>query len=72
MNSGEKIEPVYIEDVFTLFFSRKPGGRGIGLYLARTNLRTIGYDIRATNESKLNRLNGACFIIEKYGARDEL
>lgn len=64
MNSGEKIEPADFDKLFTLFFSRKPGGRGIGLYLAKTNLHTIGYEIYATNDTKLNRLNGACFVIE--------
>lgn len=64
MNSGEKIEHADLENVFTLFFTRKPGGRGIGLYLARTNLHTIGYKIYATNDKKLNKLKGACFIIE--------
>lgn len=67
MNSGVKIEPVDIENIFNLFFTRKPGGRGIGLYLARTNLHSIGYEIFATNDKKLNRLNGACFVITKAG-----
>ena len=67
MNSGEKIEPADLESIFTLFFTKKPGGRGIGLHLAKTNLHTIGYEIFATNDKKLNRLNGACFVIEKTG-----
>jgi hypothetical protein len=66
MNSGEKIMPADLEEIFNLFYTRKPDGRGIGLYLARTNLRSIGFDIYATNDKKYNRLNGACFIIEKY------
>lgn len=66
MNSGEKIKPADLEEIFKLFYTRKPDGRGIGLYLARTNLRSIGYDIYATNDKKYNRLNGACFIIEEY------
>lgn len=65
MNSGEKIDSIYLDTIFTLFFTRKPGGRGIGLYLAKVNLNSIGYDIFATNDKKLNRLNGACFVIEK-------
>lgn len=64
-NSGDKIAPAYLEKIFTLFFTKKPGGRGIGLYLAKTNLRSIGYDIYATNDKNLNTLNGACFVIEK-------
>jgi len=66
MNSGQPIDEVYIkEDIFKLFFSRKPKGRGIGLYLAKTTLNSIGYNIEATNDEKYNRLNGACFIIKK-------
>jgi len=66
MNSGQPIDEVYIkEDIFKLFFSRKPKGRGIGLYLAKTTLNSIGFDIVASNDKKHNRLNGACFIIRK-------
>lgn len=65
MNSGEKIDSVYLDKIFTLFFTRKPGGRGIGLFLAKVNLNSIGYDIFATNDKKLNRFNGACFVIGK-------
>jgi signal transduction histidine kinase len=65
MNSGEKIEDSYLEDIFTLFFTRKKDGRGIGLYLAKKNLNAIGYDIYATNRKDYNKLNGACFVITK-------
>jgi len=66
MNSGQPIDEVYIkDDIFKLFFSRKPKGRGIGLYLAKTTLNSIGFDIIATNDKKYNILNGACFIIKK-------
>ena len=66
INSGQPIDEIYIkEDIFKLFFSRKPKGRGIGLYLAKTTLKNIGFNIDATNDPKYNRLNGACFIISK-------
>lgn len=64
MNSGEKIDNKIINDIFTLFFTRKHNGRGIGLYLARQSLKSIGMDIYATNATEYNRLNGACFIIK--------
>ena len=64
MNSGVEIENMDLEDIFTLFFSRKMDGRGIGLYLVRTNLHTIGYEIHATNEKVHNKLKGACFMIK--------
>ncbi len=66
MNSGQPIDEVYIEeDIYKLFFSRKPKGRGIGLYLAKTTLKSIGFEIEATNNPKYNLFNGACFIIRK-------
>lgn len=64
MNSGEKIDDRLLEDIFTLFFTRKSNGRGIGLYLAKRSLRSIGMEIYATNDSRYNRLNGACFVIK--------
>ncbi len=64
MNSGEKIEDRLLEEIFTLFFTRKSNGRGIGLYLARRSLRSIGMDIYATNDPNYNRLDGACFVIK--------
>lgn len=65
MNSGEKIDDSQIEDIFTLFYTRKRDGRGIGLYLAKKNLNAIGYDIFATNDKDYNKLKGACFVISK-------
>jgi signal transduction histidine kinase len=65
MNSGEKIQDNYLEDVFTLFFTKKKNGRGIGLYLAKKNLNAIGYEIYATNKIEYNKLKGACFVIKK-------
>jgi signal transduction histidine kinase len=65
MNSGQRVDDRYLEDIFTLFFTRKKDGRGIGLYLAKKNLNSIGYDIYATNDRLYNKLNGACFVIKK-------
>lgn len=64
-NSGEPIDEVYIKDgdLFKAFFSRRPKGRGIGLYLAKTTLNSIGYEVAATNDPKFNQLDGACFIL---------
>ena len=65
MNSGEPIDDSYLIDIFELFFTRKRDGRGIGLYLAKKNLESIGYTICATNDKEYNRLKGACFVIKK-------
>lgn len=65
MNSGDRIDDNQLEDIFTLFYTRKRDGRGIGLYLAKKNLNAIGYDIYATNADEYNKLKGACFVISK-------
>ncbi len=65
MNSGEIIDDSYLEDIFTLFFTRKRNGRGIGLYLAKKNLKAIGYEIFATNRKDYNKLGGACFVLKE-------
>lgn len=65
INSGKKIPYSDLEQIFNLFFTRKPNGRGIGLYLAKTNLNTVGFDIYATNDEKYNIFDGACFVIKK-------
>jgi len=62
-NSGPKMKPYELERCFDMFYSKKPTGRGIGLYLAKTTLRSIGMDIYATNDPKYNLYNGACFVI---------
>jgi len=62
-DSGKGIEDDELKKVFQLFFSRRPGGRGIGLYLAKTNLNTIGMNIFATNDKEYKKSQGACFVI---------
>jgi hypothetical protein len=65
MNSGEPIADYQLEEIFRMFYSNRPKGRGIGLYLAKINLKGIGYEIKATNDPKYSQLNGACFSIYK-------
>lgn len=64
INSGEKIEEHRINKIFDLFYSNRPNGRGIGLYLSRQSLNENGFDIFATNDETYNKLNGACFVIK--------
>lgn len=66
LNNGEPIDDKIINDIFVLFFTRRSGGRGIGLYLAKRSLNSIGLDIYATNDKSYNKLGGACFVICKY------
>lgn len=63
-NSGQKIEEHRLEKIFGLFYSNRPNGRGIGLYLSKQSLNESYFDIYATNEKKYNTLNGACFVIK--------
>ena len=63
-NSGAKIEKHRLEKIFELFYSNRPNGRGIGLYLSRQSLNDNYFEIYATNDDKYNKLNGACFVIK--------
>lgn len=64
MNSGQKIEEHRLSKIFDLFYSNRPNGRGIGLYLAKESLNENYYDIYATNDKSYNQLKGACFVIK--------
>ena len=63
-NSGLPIQDNKLQKIFGLFYSNRPNGRGLGLYLAKQSLNDCYYDIYATNDLEYNTLNGACFIIK--------
>lgn len=63
-NSGLKIENHRIEKIFEMFYSNRPNGRGIGLYLSKQSLNESNLDIYATNDKEYNVLGGACFVIK--------
>lgn len=65
MNSGVPIPDQDLGRIFTIFFTRRKDGRGIGLYLAQQSLAAVGYRIFASNASEHNKLGGACFVIVK-------
>ena len=44
-DSGPGIRPRDAEAVFEMGFTRRPGGRGMGLYISRQALRHVGYDV---------------------------
>ncbi|MEA4852325.1 MAG: ATP-binding protein [Paludibacter sp.] len=64
LNSGRKIEEHRLSKIFDLFYSNRPNGRGIGLYLAKQSLNENYYEIYATNKQEYNSLGGACFVIK--------
>ena len=48
------------EDIFEFGFTRKPGGRGMGLHISRATLRRVGYDLVLVHERDGN---GPTFVI---------
>lgn len=64
LNSGPRIEKHRLKKIFELFYSNRPNGRGIGLYLTKQTLIENYFDIYATNDPEYNILNGACFVIK--------
>ncbi|MBK8243243.1 MAG: ATP-binding protein [Saprospiraceae bacterium] len=69
-NSGEKIPDYRLDKIFELFYSQRPNGRGIGLYLSKQSLNEAGLNIYATNDKNFNSLNGACFVINQIKEAD--
>jgi signal transduction histidine kinase len=71
-DSGPGVEAGDVNDLFNLFFTRRPrGGRGVGLYLSRANLAAGGHRITYVAEGDLRLLEGANFVIEFRGAEYE-
>lgn len=63
-DTGPGVDPDDINDLFSLFFTKKVNGRGVGLYLCRQNLAASGHEIRYAEEGDLFIYNGANFIIK--------
>lgn len=68
-DSGPGVDPDDGDAVFDLFFSRRRGGRGVGLYLVRVNLAAGGHHIEVETQPRdPNRLlRGANFLIRFKG-----
>ena len=62
-DSGPGVSPRDFLRVFDPGFSRKPYGRGLGLFIAREALKGIGYDLFLAPEAQSGALDGANFII---------
>jgi len=59
-DSGPGIHARDRGDIFDIGFTRKPGGRGMGLHIARATLREIGYDLVLKDGGSAR---GAAFLI---------
>lgn len=72
-DSGPGVDEDDVERLFTLFFTRRDQGRGVGLYLARMNLAAAQHHIRYADLEERERISaaggpsGAAFIIEFRG-----
>lgn len=67
-DNGPGINDEDIDSLFKLFFTKRiQGGRGVGLYLSRANLKSGGHDIEYVKGSDLP-LSGANFAINFRGA----
>lgn len=64
-DSGPGVSKIDSPFIFAPGFSRRPGGQGLGLYIARESLKDIGFDLQLANEPELGALNGANFVISK-------
>jgi len=66
-DSGPGVDPEDVDNLFQMFFTKRPQGRGIGLYLCRANLAVARHAIRYATPTDPKVLPGANFIIEFRG-----
>jgi signal transduction histidine kinase len=65
-DNGPGVAPTDIERIFDPGFSRRPYGRGFGLYIAKEALKAIGYDLIYLSQPEDHILEGANFMIAKF------
>ncbi|MCY8893116.1 ATP-binding protein [Bacillus spizizenii] len=64
-DTGPGIKPTDIPYVFEPYFTKKVGGRGLGLFLSRDILEHKGHNFYVINPNDtFTNLSGACFCIE--------
>ena len=67
-DSGPGIHHRDRDDIFDIGFTRKPGGRGMGLHISRATLREAGYHL---NLEASGPEQGATFLITPIKGKDE-
>ncbi len=68
-DSGPGVDPDDIPELFQIFFTRRTGGHGVGLYLSRISLEQGRHRIRYADPDE-RILPGANFIIEFQSLQD--
>ena len=66
-DSGPGVDPRDREAIFEFGFTRKPGGRGMGLHISREVLRRVDYDLSI---AKTVDARGATFVISPVLGKD--
>jgi signal transduction histidine kinase len=61
-DNGRGVSSIDVRNIFELNFTRKPGGRGMGLHISRQALGRLGYEL---NIDPPTSNSGACFRISK-------
>ena len=70
-DNGPGVDIDDVTELFTLFFSRKQrGGRGVGLYLCKSNLASGGHKIFYQTNDEQKVLSGANFVIDFKGIKN--
>lgn len=71
-DSGPGVDPDDVSRLFTLFFTTRRSGRGVGLFLSRANLAVAGHKIRYATPDDPRVLGGANFVIDFKGVRADV
>ena len=67
-NNGPAVDPDDIENLFRLFYSRRPNGNGVGLYLSKQNLAVARHRIWYAEKQEEKLIDsGANFVIQFRG-----
>jgi signal transduction histidine kinase len=69
-DSGDGVDQDDVPHLFDIFFSRRPKGRGVGLYLCKVNLAVSYHKIYYIEDKSEKILPGANFAIEFKGMKD--
>ncbi len=70
-DSGPGVSYSDQDNLFKLFFTRRINGRGVGLYLCKTNLEKNKHLIEYAKEEQYKILSGANFVLEIRGLTNE-